>query len=90
MAVKGFRLLTGDILAASVLAEGDCSIEIANVAVLGQTRLENGSTGVAMRHYLPFSVGVQRLMKTAICSIVDLNEEFAKEYEIFVKNSLAV
>lgn len=90
MAVKGFRLLTGDILVASVLAEGDCSIEIANVAVLGQIRLEDGSTGFAMRHYLPFSVGVQRLMKTAICSIVDLNEEFTKEYEIFVKNSLAV
>lgn len=84
MALKGFRLLTGEILLAAVIVEEETSVEIANVFSLVGKKDENGNMGFTLQPYLNFASGPLRLMKYSVCTIFDLNSDFITEYNIAV------
>lgn len=81
--IKGFRLLTGEILLANIIVEEGLNFEVKNVVFLTQREREDKSIGIVYNRYIPIAIGTQRLMKTAICSVFDVDAEFIAEYDLF-------
>ena len=89
MTIKGFRLVTGEYVIATVVCEEDHNIEISNPALVIPVKRDDDTVGITFRAYTPFAIGVQRLVKSSICTIFDTNEEFTREYSSFVFSQTA-
>lgn len=90
MSVKGFRLITGEVVMANVNSEEAEYFEVKEAAQLVTQEVEPGKMGVAFQPFVPFSTGVLKLQKTSINVTFDLDRQLENEYSRLFGSGIVV
>lgn len=78
--IKGFRLVTGEVVLAELVGETPEAFEVKNPASLVTQEIEPGRMGVALQPFVPFSDGPITLYKNGLNASFDLDRQVENEY----------
>ncbi len=77
---KGFRLVTGEVVLASVVTENPTEFVIKDAAQMVTQEIEPGRMGVGLQPYVPYAKGSITLYKSSINASFDLDRQVENEY----------
>ena len=80
MSVKGFRLVTGEVVIANVVNEHDTYHVVKEAAQLITQEIEPGRMGVGMQPFVPYSKGNITLYKYGINAEFEIDQQVENEY----------
>jgi len=80
MSVKGFRLVTGEIVLAEQVADNNDSIVIKSAAQMITQEVEPGRMGVGLQPFVPFADGNITIFKYSINATFDVDQQVENEY----------
>ena len=80
MSVKGFRLVTGEIVLAEQVQDNDDFIVIKSAAQLITQEVEPGRMGVGLQPFVPFATGNITIYKYSVNATFDVDQQVENEY----------
>jgi hypothetical protein len=80
MSIKGFRLVTGEVILAQEVSRGDCYTEVKSAAQLVTTEIEPGRHGVALQPFVPFAKGNIKILDYSVNAEFEIDQQVENEY----------
>lgn len=79
MSVRGFRLVTGEIVLTQVASRDDTTIKLKDPAEMVVQEIEPGRAGVGLQPFVPYGKDIQ-LYVSSITAEFDLDSKVENEY----------
>ena len=80
MNVKGFRLVTGEVILSDLAEEKDQSYVLKDPAQMVTQEVEPGKMGVALQPFVPYASGKIEVLKYSVNAVFDLEQQVENEY----------